>query len=897
MSERLREKLNFLHDELDGLRAIQRSISPSKLMAKSSRRSSRSPRPSNVGLELPSTPAHDSRPNIAAWPAPPPNPLTKVTHSAKLPLTTSTGTSPIPESHFQGGSAFGDDSSRLLSMFMSANSPGGIRGREHELRRKIQNLEETVAEYERQKYNVMGTFSEYREYVAERERTLEAEYSNKIIALSEEVLNAKKDFESRMKTFEQFNNEKEQALENLRQEHQREIEMLERKVAGSQLLNLEQKYIIEIRRLEDERKSLKLEKERLVETFDMKLRRAQSLYETQLQTAKQLYSKELDTLRSHEENLKEELAARHEEFRDRVQELKLQSRQSREEVSSCKTEINMLQKKLKQKESELEGITKELETARNELIVSMRKLREVDIRYAKTYDELSQKETELNKKAELLDAAEDSRSHLESTIRKLQVEVKALKNKVDFLEIERDNLQCQNESQANLTVSVQAVLESLTREKETSKEHYEKLLEQADDREKTLRNRLVEQHSPKLHEEEEGSSSSDYIVDVTRAVDSICKNIQKSVQKSTDTKLDVTTSATNSDLQRKLDDLSDEPRNEIHIVVSKLVQVEREVQTIIMEKDEAKSKLIRLEEENRNLAMRLNGNDEQREELTKMKEKFENYRKQTVELAKAVDDVKNKEKEVNDLNTNLQQADRKNKILLELIEYQKGTDENTVDEILSEVGADDVSQEELHKVFEKKLKKLEKKPSVETRHIETSTKPEVREMSLQTNIEIKQAPSESEVLQNEIVGMLANMMNGKADQYADLLELKTVLMSAMENTSSSDEMPDSPRLYPQVCQKAASKLQNLVSHMTDRRDKKYKSGTSSSERIGRKDDQTDVSRSRSPSLLSRLRERTPSKTTSGTSMEQSMSSRNLAYSDKYDPKRKQNSSSKPAWKF
>lgn len=103
-----------------------------------------------------------------------------------------------------------------------------------------------MAEYERQKYNVMGTFSEYRwwrcsfriatlvsrsivkqralysllckevsvlclllqcllvfrERVAERERKLEAEYSSKIIALSEEVLGAKKDFEARMKSFQ-----------------------------------------------------------------------------------------------------------------------------------------------------------------------------------------------------------------------------------------------------------------------------------------------------------------------------------------------------------------------------------------------------------------------------------------------------------------------------------------------------------------------------------------------------------------------------------------------------------------------------------------------------------------------------------------------------------------------
>lgn len=69
--------------------------------------------------------------------------------------------------------------------------------------------------------------------------------------------------------------------------------------------------MIEIQRLEEERKSLKAEKERLGETFEMKLRRAQSLYETELTAAKMLYSKELEALRDHEEALKEELLARY----------------------------------------------------------------------------------------------------------------------------------------------------------------------------------------------------------------------------------------------------------------------------------------------------------------------------------------------------------------------------------------------------------------------------------------------------------------------------------------------------------------------------------------------------------------------------------------------------------
>lgn len=122
---------------------------------------------------------------------------------------------------------------------------GMTREHETELRQKIQSLEETVAEYERQKYSVMGTFRDYGERVAERERKLEAEYSSKIIALSEDVLGAKKDFEARMKSFqmlqEQFEREKEQALEKLRQEHQKEIQILEQRFSQSQLLNLEQK--------------------------------------------------------------------------------------------------------------------------------------------------------------------------------------------------------------------------------------------------------------------------------------------------------------------------------------------------------------------------------------------------------------------------------------------------------------------------------------------------------------------------------------------------------------------------------------------------------------------------------------------------------------------------------
>lgn len=55
---------------------------------------------------------------------------------------------------------------------------------------------------------------------------------------------------------------------------------------------------------------MKIEKERLNETFEIKFRRAQIMYERELSAIKTNYTRELQALREHEEALKEELYAR-----------------------------------------------------------------------------------------------------------------------------------------------------------------------------------------------------------------------------------------------------------------------------------------------------------------------------------------------------------------------------------------------------------------------------------------------------------------------------------------------------------------------------------------------------------------------------------------------------------
>lgn len=161
---------------------------------------------------------------------------------------------------------------------------------------------------------------------------------------------------------------------------------------------------------------MRTEKERLGETFEMKLRRAQSLYETELTAAKMLYTKELEALRDHEEALKEELLARYpnskfhsffhnifyfrqDEFHDRLQELQLQSKRSREDLVSCKNDVTALEKKLHNKEKEVQTLTKELDQVKTETNDKIRRLTEVTSEFAEYRKKFQQQEEELRRKA------------------------------------------------------------------------------------------------------------------------------------------------------------------------------------------------------------------------------------------------------------------------------------------------------------------------------------------------------------------------------------------------------------------------------------------------------------------------------------------------------------------
>lgn len=102
-----------------------------------------------------------------------------------------------------------------------------------------------------------------------------------------------------------------------------------------------------------------------------------------------------------------------------------------------------------------------MHTARNETNEELKKLNDAKFDLEKMEKEYSKQKAELNHKSKILTDAETTQAKLESIIHDLKNEVKTLKNKVNFLKMERENLQGQSDSQTHLYNSQVQALEAV----------------------------------------------------------------------------------------------------------------------------------------------------------------------------------------------------------------------------------------------------------------------------------------------------------------------------------------------------------------------------------------------------------------------------------------------------
>uniref|UniRef100_A0A8C1I7U9 Family with sequence similarity 184 member A n=1 Tax=Cyprinus carpio TaxID=7962 RepID=A0A8C1I7U9_CYPCA len=337
---------------------------------------------------------------------------------------------------------------------------------EMDLKQRIQSLEESMELHERMKRQALAEFETYRQRVEDMQLCTEAQHTQRVVTMSREVEEMRRSFEEKLRSFgqlqAQFEQEKQQALEELRAAHRQEVQDLLRS-HQSQNANyskdqekLGQLHKAEVDSLSERVEELKQDKKRLVEEYEAKLNKAQAFYERELEAMKrtqQMTAENLLAWKKTEAELRKEFQAQEAALQKTLGKLRSELQRVQEEARESREKSHKLQASLIAAENNIK-VTKDTE------IVEIRQ-RESECELEASRDRVQQQATEILLKASQIGSLQATQMTHEAVIRDLESEKSRLKDKVLRLEEERGALQkkCQtlDERQRQQILSLEKV--------------------------------------------------------------------------------------------------------------------------------------------------------------------------------------------------------------------------------------------------------------------------------------------------------------------------------------------------------------------------------------------------------------------------------------------------------
>ncbi|KAK1876628.1 Protein FAM184A [Dissostichus eleginoides] len=299
---------------------------------------------------------------------------------------------------------------------------------EADLRRRLASLEESVDLHEHMKRQALAEFEMYRQRMEDSQLCTEAQHTQRVVSMSREVEEMRRDFEEKLRAFSQaqaqFEAEKRRALEDLRATHRQEVEeLLNNQQNQSASSTEDQERLAELHRQEVEALMERVEeitkdKVRLVEEFEGKLGKAQEYYERELEAMRrthQLTTENLLAWKRTEVELRKEFQA---------QETSLQR-----SLGKLRSELQKAQE---------ENLHKQLEEAVQDGEIWVMQLKDTEYELEGSRERVQQQATEILHKASQIGSLQATQMSHEATIRSLDQEQSRLKEKLCRLEEERE---------------------------------------------------------------------------------------------------------------------------------------------------------------------------------------------------------------------------------------------------------------------------------------------------------------------------------------------------------------------------------------------------------------------------------------------------------------------------
>uniref|UniRef100_A0A665W3F7 Zgc:85722 n=1 Tax=Echeneis naucrates TaxID=173247 RepID=A0A665W3F7_ECHNA len=330
---------------------------------------------------------------------------------------------------------------------------------EADLRRRLASLEESVELHEHMKRQALAEFEMYRQRMEDSQLCTEAQHTQRVVSMSREVEEMRRDFEEKLRAFSQaqaqFEADKRRALEEMRATHRQEVEeLLNNQQNQSATSTEDQEKLAELHRQEVEAlmervEELTKDKVRLVEEYEAKLAKAQEYYERELEAMRrthQLTTENLLAWKRTEVELRKEFQAQEAALQRSLSKLRSELQKAQEEARENRDKTNRLQTSLANAEGTIKNLHKQLEEAIQDGEIWVMQLKDTEYELEGSRERVQQQATEILHKASQIGSLQATQMAHEATIRNLDQEQSRLREKISRLEEEREALL--NQSQA-----------------------------------------------------------------------------------------------------------------------------------------------------------------------------------------------------------------------------------------------------------------------------------------------------------------------------------------------------------------------------------------------------------------------------------------------------------------
>ncbi|CAL8309259.1 unnamed protein product [Merluccius merluccius] len=344
---------------------------------------------------------------------------------------------------------------------------------EGDLRRRLaslEDLEESVEMHEHMKRQALAEFDMYRQRTEDAQLCTEAQHTQRVVSMSREVEEMRRDFEEKLRAFgqaqAQVECEKRRALDELRAGHRQEVEeLLNAQHNQSTSCSEDQEKLADLHRQEVESlmervEELTKDKVHLVEEYEAKLAKAQDFYERELEAMRrthQLTAENLLAWKRTEVELRKEFQAQEVALQRSLSTLRGELQRAQEDARENRDKTNRLQTSLTNAEGTIKNLHQQLGEALQDGEIWVMQLKDTEDELENSRDRIQQQASEILHKASQIGSLQATQMSHETTIRDLDQEQSRLKDKTSRLEGEREALL--NHSQATDQQHRQQVLE------------------------------------------------------------------------------------------------------------------------------------------------------------------------------------------------------------------------------------------------------------------------------------------------------------------------------------------------------------------------------------------------------------------------------------------------------